>query len=76
MKIITLVLIFLLGISYGERLDIGKDNQEELQDFQNLSGDFEPQTIVPSKDEQEILLQEILQLLKQNKGSDSLHLKS
>lgn len=76
MKIITLVLIFLLGISYGERLDIGKDNQVELQDFQNLSGDFEPQTIVPSKDEQEILLQEILQLLKQNKGSDSLHLKS
>ena len=76
MKIITLVLIFLLGISYGERLDIGKDNQVELQDFQNLSGDFEPQTIVPSKDEQEILLQEILQLFKQNKGSDSLHLKS
>ena len=76
MKIITLVLVVLFGISYGERLDIGKDNQVELQDFQNLSGDFEPQTIVPSKDEQEILLQEILQLLKQNKGSDSLHLKS
>ena len=76
MKIITLVLVVLFGVSYGERLDIGKDNQVELQDFQNLSGDFEPQTIVPSKDEQEILLQEILQLLKQNKGSDSLHLKS
>ena len=79
MKIITLVLVVLLGVSNGEKLDIGKDNEVELQDFQNVSGDFEPQTIVPSTDEQDTLIQEILQLLPKAtkaKGIDSLHIRS